>query len=87
MPKKEKVNFSELLKKVVVSKSGKKFGELSDVLVDTRSGELIDLVIENPTKFAKSVASREDEMERVLLPFSAVSSVTDFVIVSEEEIV
>lgn len=81
------MNFSDLLKKVVVSKSGKKFGELSDILVDTRTGELIDLVIESPTEFAKSVASREDEKGRLLLPFSAVSSVTDFVIISEEEIV
>lgn len=87
MPKKEKVNFSRLLRKVVVSKSGKKFGDLGDVLVDTRSGELIDLVVENPTKFAKSIASRVDEKDRILLPFSAVTSVTDFLIVSEEEIV
>jgi len=40
-----------IIGKTVVSKTGKRFGEVGDVIFETRSGELIQLVVKNPTSY------------------------------------
>lgn len=75
-----------MLNKVVVSKEGRKVGEVGDIRFDPRTGELIDVIIRNATGYAKNLITLDsDNVMRV--PFSAVVSVGDFMIVSEEDIV
>ncbi len=78
---------SDLLGKTVVSKSGKKFGLLGDLVFESRTGELIYLAIKTPTAFCMSLDLEKDNTNKYLIPFSAVISTGDFVIVSEEDIV
>ena len=42
----------EIMGKLVVSKTGKKFGAVGDVTFETKSGELIHLVLTNPTPYS-----------------------------------
>ena len=56
MKGKEKILSKKLLEKVVVSKSGKRFGDLGDLVFDTKTGEIIDFTLENPTKYVKDVS-------------------------------
>jgi len=77
-----------LVGKVLISEeSGKKFGVVGDIDFITESGELINLVLVEPTKHSGDLNLREDEKGRILVPFSAVKSVGDFIIVSESDIV
>lgn len=84
---KEKVLSKKLLEKVVVSKSGKKFGEVGDLIFDTKSGEIIDFILVNPTKYIKDVSLEKDSNGDYLVPFHSVIAMGDFVVISEEDIV
>ncbi len=77
----------DLIGRTVISKTGKKFGTLGDIVFETRSGELIHMVLENPTANAERLELEKDKSGKKLLPFSAVIAVGDFVVVSEEDII
>ena len=84
----ERVRSRELVGKVLVSnESGRKFGVIGDLDFITESGELINMVLVEPTRHASDLKLQQDDKGRTLVPFSAVKSVGDFVIVSEREIV
>lgn len=84
----ERVRSKELVGKILISEeSGKKFGVVGDIDYIIESGELINLVLVEPTNHASELNLREDEKARILVPFSAVKSVGDFIIVSESDIV
>ena len=83
----ERIRSRDLVGKVLVSEeSGKKFGVVGDLDYIVESGELINLVLVQPTKHANELSLQEDDKGRVLIPFSAVKSVGDFVIVTEKDI-
>ena len=83
----ERLKSRELLGKVLISdESGKKFGVVGDLDYITESGELINLVLVQPTRHATELSLQQDDKCRVLVPFSAVRSVGDFVIVAEKEV-
>jgi sporulation protein YlmC with PRC-barrel domain len=77
----------QIIGKTVVSKSGKKFGEVGDIIFETRSGELIHLVLTNPTSYTEKLELEKDKEGHILIPFSAVIAVGDFMVVSEEDII
>ncbi len=74
-------------KSVVSEETGRKFGVVANIEFVTESGELLNLVLEQASKYVKEFNLKTDEKGRVLIPFSAVKSVGDFVIVSESELV
>jgi len=71
----------------ISEETGKKFGVVGDVDYVTESGGLINLVLVEPTPHTASLNLQTDEKNRLLVPFSAVKSVGDFVIVSEKDII
>ncbi len=84
----ERVRSKKLIGKVLISEeTGKKFGVVGDIDYVTESGELINIVLVEPTTHTNTLNLQEDEKKRLLVPFSAVKSVGDFVIVSEKDIV
>jgi sporulation protein YlmC with PRC-barrel domain len=74
-------------KSIVSEETGRKFGIVNNVDFVTESGELLNLVVEQPTKHLQELNLKTDDRGRLLIPFSAVKSVGDFVIVSESELV
>jgi len=82
----EKIPAKVLLDRVVVSKSGKKFGEVGDLVFDTKTGEIIDFTIVNPTKYVKDVTLERDTNGDFLVPFHSVIAIGDFIVISEEDI-
>lgn len=78
----------ELQGRTVVSEEGKMFGKVLDITADLGTGELINIVVE-PTKYVKTHFENliSDERGRILLPFSAVQAVGDFVLISEKDII
>lgn len=84
----DRVRGKDLIGKVVVSEeSGRKFGVVGDIKFITESGELMNIVVVEPTKHSVDLQIQEDDKGRILIPFSAVKSVGDFVIIAERDIV
>ena len=83
----EKKISAQLLGKTVVSKSGKKFGEVGDIIFETKSGELIHMILQNPTQYVSKLELEKDKEGNILIPFSAVIAVGDFMVIAEEDIV
>ena len=83
----KKFNSRQLLGKLIVSKTGKRFGEVSDLSFETRTGELIHVVVKNPTGYCEGLELEKDKSGNPLIPFSAIIAVGDFVVVAEEEII
>jgi sporulation protein YlmC with PRC-barrel domain len=82
------VKAKELIGKTIVSEeSGRKFGVIGDVNFITESGELMNIVLAEPTRQTAELKLSEDEKGRMLIPFSAVKSVGDFIIISEKDVV
>ena len=77
----------QLLGKTVVSKSGKRFGEVGDVIFETKSGELIHVVLKSPTQYTEKLELEKSKQGDLLIPFSAVIAMGDFLVISEEDIV
>jgi len=77
----------QLLGKVIVSKTGKRFGEVGDLIFETKSGELIHMVVSNPTPYTEKLELEKDKQGRMLIPFSAVIAMGDFMVIAEEDII
>ncbi|MDY6789223.1 MAG: PRC-barrel domain-containing protein [Candidatus Nanohaloarchaea archaeon] len=82
------VRGKNLMGKTIVSEEeGKRFGEVADMSFVSGTGELMNILIENATPHIEELQLQEDRKGRYLVPFSAVKSVGDFVIVSADSIV
>lgn len=77
----------QLIGKTVVSKTGKRFGEVGDLVFETRSGELIHIVLNSPTSYTEKLELEKDKAGHLMIPFSAVIAVGDFLVVAEEDII
>ena len=87
MAEEEKKFSKNLIGKTVVSKTGKRFGEVGDIIFETRSGELIHLVLASPTGYTEKLELEKDKDNNILIPFSAVIAMGDFLVVAEEDII
>jgi sporulation protein YlmC with PRC-barrel domain len=87
MADEDKKYSKQLLGKTVVSKTGKRFGEVGDIVFETRTGELIQVVLKNPTGYTKDLELETSKSGELHIPFSAVIALGDFVVVAEEDIV
>ncbi len=87
MGEEEKKLSRQIIGKTVVSKTGKRFGEVGDVIFETSSGELIHIVLRNPTPYTEKLDLERSKDGEQLIPFSAVMAMGDFLVVAEEDIV
>ena len=84
----DKLRAKDMVGKVIVSEdTGRKFGVVGDVNFITESGELMNIIVSEPTRQAMDLKLGEDDKGRMLIPFSAVRSVGDFIIVAEKAMV
>lgn len=83
----EKNYSKELIGKTVVSRSGKKFGEVGDLIFEVGSGELIHIMLRNTTSYTEKMELEKTKEGNILIPFSAVIASGDFIVIAEEDIV
>ena len=76
----------EIIGKMVVSKTGKKFGVVGDITFETKTGELIHLVLSNPTPYSTKLELEKDGQGNILIPYSAVQAIGDFLVIAEEDV-
>jgi len=73
--------------KSVISKTGKQLGIVGDLLFEVRTGELVHFVLDKPTVHVERLNIERGKQGDLLIPFSAVASTEDFVMVAEEDII
>lgn len=84
----QKVRAGDIVNKTIISEeTGRKFGVVTNIDFVTESGELLNLIVEQPTRHLTDLNLKADERGRLMVPFSAVKSIGDFVIVSENELI
>jgi sporulation protein YlmC with PRC-barrel domain len=83
----ERTRVQDIIGKVIVGESGKRMGVVYNIDFIVETGELLNIVVENPSKYLESFNLKKDDSGRYLIPFSAVKNIGDFVIVSEKELV
>lgn len=83
----EKRPFSELVGKLVVTKEGKRLGIVKDITFETRVGELLQLVVKDPTSYTKGLNLEASKDKEVMIPYNAIIAIGDFVVISEEDLV
>lgn len=83
----EKNPFSAILGKMIVTKEGKRLGFVKDVSFETKSGELINLVVKDSTLYTRNLNLEKTPSNEYLIPYSAIIAIGDFVIVSEEDLI
>ena len=79
--------FNALVGKMIVTKEGKRLGFVKDITFETRSGELINVVIKDTTIYTKNLNLERTSSNELLIPYSAIIAIGDFVIVSEEDLI
>jgi sporulation protein YlmC with PRC-barrel domain len=82
----EKKPHKEILGKPVVTKEGRKLGTIRDVLFETRTGELIHLIIKDGTGYATQLNLERSQQGEALIPYNSIIAIGDFVVVSEEDL-
>lgn len=83
-----KIRGKDLVGKTIVSEEkGQTFGEVDDVSFVSETGELMNLLVTSQTQHLTEANIEKDNHGRYMVPFSAVKSVGDFVIVSEDDII
>jgi len=83
----EKKFSKDIIGKTIVSKTGKRFGDVGDIVFETKSGELIHMVVGNPTTYTEKLDLEKTKEGKLLIPFSAVIAMGDFMVIAEEDIV
>jgi len=78
--------FTEILGKLIVTKEGKRLGLVKDITFEANTGELIQLVIKDPTKYTKELNLERTKEEDPLIPYNSIIAVGDFVVISEEDL-
>jgi sporulation protein YlmC with PRC-barrel domain len=83
----EKNPYNVLIGKMVVTKEGKRLGFVRDITFETKSGELINIVVRDPTPYTRNLNLERTRSDELLIPYSAVIAIGDFLVVSEEDLV
>ena len=87
MPDDEKRYARQLMGKTIVTKTGKRFGEVDNLTFEVRTGELLQLILKNPTGYAEGLSLEKDNRGYFLIPYSSVIAIGDFIVVAEEDII
>ncbi len=82
----EKRPHKEILNKSVVTKEGKKLGTVKDITFETRTGELIHIVLKDATSYTNQLNLEKSKDKEILIPYNSIIAIGDFVVVSEEDL-
>ena len=83
----EKHPFNALVSKMIVTKEGKRLGFVKDIAFETNSGELIHILVKDATAYTKNLNLEKTSSNDLLIPYSAIIAIGDFIIVSEEDLI
>ncbi|MGC9133395.1 MAG: PRC-barrel domain-containing protein [Nanopusillaceae archaeon] len=82
----ERYEASSLINRSVVTDKGRKLGEVVDLQFEEKSGEVLNMILKNPTENAERLGL-EKTKDGFLVPFVAVKAIGDYIVVSEEDLI
>jgi sporulation protein YlmC with PRC-barrel domain len=82
----DKRPLKDIIGKLVVTKEGKRLGAVKDVSFETRTGELIQVVVKDVTPYTKNLNLELSAAKEALVPYNTIIAIGDFVVVSEEDL-
>lgn len=82
----EKRPLKEIIGKLVVTKEGKRLGIVKDITFETRTGELIQIVLKDPTPYTKNLNLEVSSSKEILISYNTIIAIGDFVVISEEDL-
>lgn len=82
----DKKPHKEVLGKAVVTKEGKRLGTVKDITFETRTGELIHVILKDPTPHSTQLNLEKSQQREILIPYNAIIAIGDFIVVSEEDL-
>ena len=82
----DKKPLKEIIGRLVVTKEGKRLGLVKDITFETRTGELIQLLLKDTTSYAKNLNLETTNNKDVVVPYNSIIAIGDFVVVSEEDL-
>src|SRR3989344_7447089 len=68
----EKKPHKEILNKAVVTKEGKRLGIVKDITFETRTGELIHIIIKEATSYTNQLNLERSNQNEVLIPYNSI---------------
>jgi len=82
----DKKPLREIVGKLVVTKEGKRLGIVKDITFETKTGELIQLLLRDPTPYTRSLNLETTSGKEVAIPYNNIIAIGDFVVISEEDL-
>lgn len=82
----EKRPIRQIVGKMVVTKEGKRLGFVKDITFESRTGELLQLLLKDPTPYTKNLNIEVSPDKESIVPYNAIIAIGDFVVVSEEDL-
>lgn len=83
----DKKPLREIIGRLVVTKEGKRLGIVKDITFETRTGELIQLLLKDHTPYTRNLNLEVSAFKELIVPYNAIVAIGDFVVVSEEDLV
>lgn len=83
----DKKQLREVVGKPVVTKEGKRLGVVKDITFETRTGELIQIHLKDQTAYTRNLNLEINQDKEAVIPFNSIIAVSDFVVVSEEDLI
>ncbi len=83
----DKKPLKDIINKLIVTKEGKRLGIVKDITFETRTGELIQLILKDVTPYARNLNLETSTNKETLIPYNTIIAIGDFVVVSEEDLV
>lgn len=83
----DKKPLKEVIGKLVVTKEGRRLGLVKDISFETKTGELIQLILKDPTPYTRNLSLEISSAKDALVPYNSIIAIGDFVVVSEEDLV
>ena len=82
----EKKPLKEIVGKLVVTREGKRLGFVGDITFEARTGELIQIILKDPTPYTRNLNLEKTTRNEILVPYNSIIAIGDFVVVSEEDL-
>lgn len=82
----DKKPLREIVGRLVVTKEGKRLGIVKDITFETRTGELIQLLLKDHTPYTRNLNLELTPHKELIVPYNSIVAIGDFVVVSEEDL-
>ena len=83
----EKKPLKEIIGRLVVTKEGKRLGMVKDLTFETRTGEILQLLLKDQTAYTKNLNLEISQDKETVIPYNSIIAIGDFVVVSEEDLI